>query len=175
MPITARERSYPFPGARVKVTIPMDPDAFQPKDWGVQGTVNKVMGSLVDPTAHFISNGVIADDPIFFCSSTEGESYGDTVAFIVNETELAVWAIPPQDMTNVVWKVGEAALHTLHTLGLIIGERGLHSQGILWGSLWTQAHRNDFRRDEKGDVYCIDPVGHPAMNSLESFAERIPP
>lgn len=175
MPIIGREKSYPFPGARVKVTNPIDPDAFQPKDWGVQGTINKILGSLIDPTAHFITNNILPDDPIFFCESTEDESYGDTVAFVVSETELAVWALPPQDMTNVVWKCGEAALHTLHTLGLIIGERALSSQGILWGSLWTQAQKRTFKRDEDGDVYCIDPVGHPAKNNYAKFPERIAP
>ena len=144
----------PIVAIETAIVDPVDTNAWEPKAWGTAGLT--ASGEfLADFSADFIAAGVEIDDLIYITNSNLNVRAATTV-LAVNDTYLL--GIPQTgipDLTDCIYKVGKKQQHTLNTLEAIITARGLASHFQLYGTLWTSAPFNAFRRNQYGDVYCI--------------------
>ncbi len=157
MPFFELFKGYPFPGAFAKFTLPPGPDDWQPKAWGITGQVGVPANEFIDNNASFITDGIAPGDIFYAISGDPPFTQATTVLAVIEETFIALNGFLPIGTTNVIYKTGMKAPHTLQTLAKIIATRGLNSYTLHWNTLWTQAPFIDFNHTQLGDVYvCHD-------------------
>lgn len=156
MGLRAWPLSYPFPGAAVRVTPPIETFAHLPKAWNIDGTMGASSNFLTSNNSFFQSAGVAVGDPVSICRTAVGVPYSTTVAVVA--TEHLIVLVDPCGIAGIdagVFKVGLGPVHDLDSLGLIILARGLSNYSIKWGDGWTDAVFADFNTGHVGEVYCI--------------------
>ncbi len=155
--IIEHDEKYPFIGARTMFESPIDSNAFDPKVWDTNGVQDNGSGVFTSAGHEFVGAGVLADDPIFLISGTPALAIATTVFAVPGGNWLQINWQADQDYTNILYKVGEAALHTWSSLLNIFKNRNIAAYTVHWRRAWCDAQFRDFNRDETGDVYCIDP------------------
>lgn len=160
MPFLELKKGYPFPGAAAKFTMPPGPNDWQPKSWGIAGYATVGTTRLFDDSAHFLDDGLEIFDVLYIMAGTPPLIWARAITGPISQTELDITDLFPGTYTNLVYKVGMKAPHTLQTLQTIVATRGLYGNTAHWSTVWTQAPFADFRHDELGDVYvCHNPGG----------------
>lgn len=171
------DERYPFPGAKTMFESPIPLNSFEPKAWGIGDMFAPGGSILFDAEALFQTNGVIVGDPLFLCSSNPMYHVATTVGGVIGETSILVNWLNPDTLTDVLYKVGEAAQHTFQSLLEILIDRGTSNYTLHWRRCWTNERYPAFRPDELGDIYIIDPEEerkHGGKNNVNGIREIRP-
>ena len=155
--IENNEHMHPFVGAATRFSTPIDPNSFDPKTWGDIGVIEDFSNTLVDNSRDFVADGIAVDDPIFVISAAPPLELATTVFLILGPHAIDINWIADKDYFHVVYKVGEKAQHTFRSLVDIVSARAIAAFTVHWSQCWVNGRFRDFRPDEKGDVYIIDP------------------
>ena len=159
-------KGYPFPGALTKFSMPPGPDDWQPKFWSTTGIAGVPSNELTDLNAHFLDDGIQIGDVLYATGSPGQPPLATSVLFVIQNTLLAINDFLEPGATNIVYKVGMKAPHTLQTLANIVLARGLKAATFHWSLVWTQAPFLDFRHDETGDIYVCHNPGAKRLKKL---------
>lgn len=157
---------HPFTGAGSVFSTPIPPNNFDPKQWGINAAMLPGGNTLTDANALFITNNVQIGDPFFITDTSTSDQIATAVTNVLSETQVVIGHLAPVGLDGITYKVGEAAQHTFNSLIDIIVKRGLQDYVIHWSKCWTHTPFPDFRPDEKGDVYIIDPEEERKLNGM---------
>lgn len=170
MTIRNNNDHYPFAGAGTVFSSPLGPSDFEPKEWGTTAFMPDSSVTIVDNTKDFFAAGILVGDPVFIVGSQPNYRVATVVTGVPFATQIDTAWIAPQDLFNVIYKVGEKSLHSFSSLLNIIIARGRAAYTIHWSRCWCSDGFARFRSDERGDIYVIDPEEERKLNGKNRVA-----
>lgn len=174
MPFFELFKGYPFPGSFAKFALPPGPDDWQPKSWGDTGYAVQFSELLRDDNGTFITDGLQVGDVVYITYAEPALTLANIVQTLVSDTIVRLFYTFNFEYTNIVYKMGMKAPHTLQSLATIISARALYAYTIHWSLVWTQAPFLDFAHDETGDVYVCHNPGEKRLKKMlkEKFTDE---
>jgi len=145
-----------IPTAFWRCQAPFLPSETAPKCWGVDGVAAVGAGTLCSAGGSFMSSGVAPGDPVYLLSGTPGISFATSVYEVMNDTTLLINGVVPVSNTDIVYKVGVGAMHTLSSLAHLVSRRGILHYCLWNKTLFTSGNVDTFSGGLDGDIYISE-------------------